>query len=490
MAMGMASGWTGAVVWLSVGLYGYLILHHTLQAFLSQQRRLNLLLVGCMLCCLGFTFLDSQLYHSTPAPKPLDYWFSLGQFVASCLCAAFFVHIVNDLFQVGVRWLVRLLWIALIPLIGLSLLGWVINLPFERIYLPLINSYYLRASNTPVGWGFTLLYLGGVIAIFLLSFRRWRSLKREQKAMLVALSFIPPLVAVDVAVYYGWLTFVPTWNFCYWVLAVALSINLNSQIYHLSKQLEHANRELQASYQYMVEQERLSAVGQVVRGIVHDLKNFFNTIQLLADVGMMRLGRDPTLSPTDYLANISQTTRKAHDYLLDLLAMTNEAGELQLEEVEVAQVVQEVARLSGARFLHPPVEVVNRIPPTLRVVADRRALMQMFLNLTLNAIQAMRNWHGERRIEFEWVEHPERTILVVRDTGPGIPETVRAQLFSQRVSTKHGGSGIGLMLVKHAADKHSATLEVFSVPGKGTTFVCTFPTPPKLVRSGERIGFT
>ncbi len=483
----MASVWVGAIVWLSVGLYGYLILHHLLQALFSQQRRLNLLLVGCMLFCLVFSIIDSQLYRSTPDSKPLDYWLSVGQFIASCICAAFFVHIVNELFQIGVRRLVCLLWLALIPLTVLSLLGWVITPTMERTYLPLVGLYYQHASSTLLGIGFTFLYLGGVIAIFLLSFRRWHILKREEKAVLAALSLVIPLVVVDIAVYYGLLRFVPTWNFGYWVIATALSIDLNSQIYRLSKQLEQANRELQASYQYMVEQERLSAVGQVVRGIVHDLKNFFNTIQSLADVGVMRLTRDPTFSPADYLANISQTTRKAHDYLLDLLAMTKEAGDLQLEEVEVAQLVQEVARLSGARLLQPPIEIVNHIPPSLRVVADRRALMQMFLNLTLNAIQAMRHWQGERRIEFDWVEHPEQTILVVRDTGPGMPSAVRENLFSQMVTTKHGGSGIGLMLVKRAADKHSATLEVFSEPDNGTTFVCTFPTPPKLVKMGEQI---
>lgn len=90
--------------------------------------------------------------------------------------------------------------------------------------------------------------------------------------------------------------------------------------------------------------------------------------------------------------------------------------------------------------------------------ADRRALMQLFLNLTLNAIQAMRDWNGERRIQYEWVEHPEKTILVIRDTGPGMPPEVRDHLFERAITTKQGGSGIGLMLVQRAIEQHNGLI--------------------------------
>jgi signal transduction histidine kinase len=100
------------------------------------------------------------------------------------------------------------------------------------------------------------------------------------------------------------------------------------------------------------------------------------------------------------------------------------------------------------------------------------------LNLTLNAIQAMRDWHGERRIEYDWVEHSEQTILVIRDTGPGMPPEVRDHLFERAVTTRQHGSGIGLMLVRRAVEKHNGTILVQSELGQGTTFVCVFPTPP------------
>lgn len=483
----MACGWVSAVLWLSVGLYGYLIVHHSLQAYLLRQRAINLRLVGFLITSLIFSLVDSFLYQTTPQPPPNAYWLTIAQFLTSSACAVFFVEIMSDLYQLnlwrGVRWL----WFSLAPLTAFSVMGWVIEPELKRLYLPLIGNYYWHGESSGLGVAFSLLYLGSFIWAFGAAFRKWGRLTTDSRITLGAMSVMIPLVLVDMLVYYGVLALVPTWNIAYWVLAVAMSIHLNLQIYRLSQELEQANAELESAYRQMIEHERLSTIGQVVRGIVHDLKNFFNTIQSLADVGVMRAKRDPAFQSENYFENIGLATRRAHQYLLDLLEMTREESELKVEPVEVAAVVNEVAKLSGARLMNPPVEIVNHIPRTLVIEADRRYLMQMFLNLTLNAIQAMKHWQGERRIEFDWVEHPEQTVLVVSDTGPGLPPEVRDHLFEQSVTTKQGGSGIGLMLVRRALEKHGASVQVHSELGKGTQFVCVFPVPPRLMSVGEQV---
>jgi signal transduction histidine kinase len=165
------------------------------------------------------------------------------------------------------------------------------------------------------------------------------SAQPQDKLMLVALSLSVPLIVVDMMVYYGILAFVSTWNYAFWVISVALSIRLNAQLYQLTRELRQANHDLQEAYRQMVEQERLSAIGQVVRGIVHDLKNFFNNVQSLSDVGIMRAKRDPNFDATRYFENIRGATEQAHQYLIDLLAMTREEGDLELSEVAPAEIV-------------------------------------------------------------------------------------------------------------------------------------------------------
>jgi signal transduction histidine kinase len=469
--------WTQAILWLSVGLYGYLIVHHALQAVLSKERGMNLWLIGLLACCLVFSFVDVQMYQPTPGPPRYAYAYAIGQFTASGFCAALFVQILSHFLRLPTRRWVQALWAITLPLPLLAALGWIVAPAFEARPI-ILGGYYIQGVSTGLGLVYSLVYLSAFLGAFIVAYRQWRQHALQDRFLLIALSFTIPLIAMDMLVYYGVLTFVPTWNLSYWVVSFALSIRLNAQIYQLTRDLDQANRELQDAYRQMVEQERLSAIGQVVRGIVHDLKNFFNNLQSLSDVGIMRAKRDPNFDATRYFETIRGATEQAHQYLIDLLAMTREEGDVELTEVAPAEIVREVERLSGARLFNPPITLVNHIPLNLRMQADRRYLMQLFLNLTLNTIQAMRYWHGERRIEYEWVEHPEQTILVIRDTGPGMPPEVRDHLFERAVTTRQHGNGIGLTLVHRAVEKHNGTIQVQSELGQGTTFVCIFPTPP------------
>jgi signal transduction histidine kinase len=469
--------WTQAILWLSVGLYGYLIVHHALQAILSKERGMNLWLIGLLACCLVFSFVDVRMYQPTTSPPRNAYTYAVGQFVASSFCAALFVQILNQILYLRLERFVRGLWAITLPLPVFAMLGWIVVPAFEARPI-LLGGYYIQGVSTGLGLVYSIVYLSAFLGTFVMAYRGWREYMPQDKFLLVALSFTIPLIVTDMLVYYGVLTFVPTWNFNYWVVSLALSIRLNAQIYQLTRDLDQANRELQDAYRQMVEQERLSAIGQVVRGIVHDLKNFFNNVQSLSDVGSMRAKRDPNFDATRHFETIRGATEQAHQYLMDLLAMTREEGDTELTEVAPAEIVREVERLSGARLFNPPITLVNHIPLNLRMQADRRYLMQLFLNLTLNAIQAMHDWHGERRIEYDWVEHPEQTILVIRDTGPGMPPEVRDHLFERAITTRQHGSGIGLMLVHRAVEKHNGTIQVQSELGQGTTFICIFPTPP------------
>ncbi|MCS7208296.1 MAG: HAMP domain-containing histidine kinase [Fimbriimonadales bacterium] len=469
--------WTQAVVWLSVGLYGHLIVHHTLQAFLSKERTPNLYLIAFLVCSLAFSFVDVQMYQSAPQPPSNASLYARAQFVLSALCAVLFVQILDRLLQLGLRRWVRVLWLLLLPLLFGTLLGWIVT-PEFKAHPTVLGGYYIQGVSTGLGVCYSAFYLLAYLGALTTAYLRWQRHSPQDRLMLGALGLTIPLIVVDMLVYYGVFSFLPTWNWGYGIISLVFSLRLNAQIYQLASSLRRANRELQDAYRQMVEQERLSTVGQIVQGIVHDLKNFFNNVQSLCDVGVLRLRKDPQFDAVRHLESIRGATQQAYEYLMELLSMTREGGDSELTEVAPAQIVREVERLSGARLLNPPVQIENRIPSNLRMYADRRALMQLFLNLTLNAIQAMRDWNGERRIEYEWVEHPEKTILVIRDTGPGMPPEVRDHLFERAITTKQGGSGIGLMLVQRAIEQHNGSIQVHSECGKGTMFVCVFPTPP------------
>ncbi|MDW8105882.1 MAG: HAMP domain-containing sensor histidine kinase [Armatimonadota bacterium] len=481
--------WAQITLWLGVGLYGYLIVHHALQAYLTRERIANLLLLLFAICSLVVSVADSQLYQPVPQPPKAAFIYSAVQFVASILCSVLFVQALDRLLQLRLNRWIRWLWLVALPSPVLVAAGLLLtpDLEVRRLFT---GEYYFRTNSTLLGTVYSVVYLGAFLGVLGIALSQWRRRSARERILLGMLLLSVPIVVVDVLSYYGLLNFVPLWSFTAGVLALGTSLHLNLQAHYLAHELEQANQELQRVYRQLLNQERASVIGQVVHGIVHDLKNFFNNMRSLSDVGILRARKDPQFDPLEYFTSIRDATDKAHQYLNDLLSLTREESELELTEVAPAQVVREVEHLVGAHLLNPPVQIVNNIPLTLRMHADRRYLMQLFLNLTLNAIQAMQYWQGERRIEYEWVEHPERTILVVRDTGPGLPPAVREHLFERSITTRVGGSGIGLMLVRHAVEKHGGTLQVVSEAGNGAEFICVFPSPPFIESSAAVVAAT
>ena len=120
-------------------------------------------------------------------------------------------------------------------------------------------------------------------------------------------------------------------------------------------------------------------------------------------------------------------------------------------------------------------EVTTKIPDDLpKVAVDRQQICQVFINLIINAAQAM----GKNgRIEI-WVEQSDQNIVVqFSDNGPGIPQEMLGTIFEPFVSTKgqSGGIGLGLYISKEIIESHGGNLLVKSTDGKGTCFTIQLP---------------
>ena len=101
-----------------------------------------------------------------------------------------------------------------------------------------------------------------------------------------------------------------------------------------------------------------------------------------------------------------------------------------------------------------------------------RALKQALLNLLLNAIEATPRG-GAVRVRV--AERPRSVRFEVEDEGPGVPADVRARIFQPFVTTKEGGTGLGLALARLVAEEHRGTLELAPGSSKGATFVLELP---------------
>jgi signal transduction histidine kinase len=107
--------------------------------------------------------------------------------------------------------------------------------------------------------------------------------------------------------------------------------------------------------------------------------------------------------------------------------------------------------------------------------ADRVQLQQVFMNLMLNGIEAMKDTGGELAIKSEPTEH-EQLLISIKDTGVGLPTEQLDQIFSAFFTTKSQGTGMGLSISRTIIESHGGRLWASTNAGKGATFRFTLPT--------------
>jgi signal transduction histidine kinase len=146
-----------------------------------------------------------------------------------------------------------------------------------------------------------------------------------------------------------------------------------------------------------------------------------------------------------------------------------------MRSLNVNQPVEDSLAIAGKRLQQSHVKVEARLAPHLPMVrGTANQLTQVFLNLIINAVEAMpdggRLWVGT-------VHHAEakQVVIAFRDSGPGIPPEIRDHLFEPFHTSKPTGTGLGLAISYSIIERHNGTIEVESPPGGGTTFIIRLP---------------
>ena len=211
---------------------------------------------------------------------------------------------------------------------------------------------------------------------------------------------------------------------------------------------------------------KLAAISRLSAGIAHEIKNPLNATMIHLELLKMRLTDKP--DATEHLSVIAAQVRRLDEVVQGFLKFTR-PEDLRLQPVWLGEIIDELLPIVQAEASKSQVDVRIDVPPTLPPVnADTRMLLQAFLNLALNACQAMPQG-GRLRIAAR--ERPHRQVeIVFEDTGVGISADDLSRIFDLYFTTKDHGSGIGLSLVYRTIQLHDGDIEVQSVPGRGTTF--------------------
>jgi signal transduction histidine kinase/pSer/pThr/pTyr-binding forkhead associated (FHA) protein len=234
-----------------------------------------------------------------------------------------------------------------------------------------------------------------------------------------------------------------------------------------------ANLEL---YAQRLRQERLAAVGQTVASLSHSIKNIIRGL----DGGVEVVNHGLKRSDTSMIKRGWEiTTRNIHrirSLAMNMLAFSKQRAP-DFERTSPAQVLEDVLGLVQKQFDDKGVMLINDVDQEMPPVAmDADGVHQAVLNLLNNALDAVAEGQGAVTLHAEFAPRDQQLIVHVADTGAGMDEATRKNLFEPFYSTKgFKGTGLGLVVAKKIAEEHSGRLEVASEEGKGTTVTLTLP---------------
>jgi two-component system, NtrC family, sensor histidine kinase HydH len=216
--------------------------------------------------------------------------------------------------------------------------------------------------------------------------------------------------------------------------------------------------------------------GVLATGLVHEIRNRLNTIRFSLsgmDGGLdrMRAGSGAGSALKSLIHDIADELSLIERIMREFLQIASPEPP-QVQPVDVADSLASVVRSVEDACLDQDVRLSWDCSPDVRVRADPQQLNQVLCNLVQNAVQAMP--HGGR-IRLRGSVGCHHAIMEVSDTGPGIPEAVRPQMFQPFFSTKREQTGLGLSICRKLVDQMNGRLEFQTDEGQGTTFVVRLP---------------
>jgi signal transduction histidine kinase len=216
---------------------------------------------------------------------------------------------------------------------------------------------------------------------------------------------------------------------------------------------------------------KLAAIGRLMSGVAHEVKNPLNAMVLQLEVLKARLGEDgDKVQPQVEI--LAEEIRRLDRVVKTFLDFTRPV-EIHPVDAEVAPLVGEVFALAEPQARKNNVQLIfagDGATPPVRV--DRDLIKQALLNLVLNGCQAMPQG-GELTITPHTM--PNAVELEIRDSGVGIPPDAQKRIFSLFYTTKPGGTGVGLAMAFRVMQLHNGTIDFTSEVNRGTTFRVTLP---------------
>jgi signal transduction histidine kinase len=243
----------------------------------------------------------------------------------------------------------------------------------------------------------------------------------------------------------------------------------------LAEELEKTNRRLEQIQVEARRSERLAALGQLSAGLAHEIRNPLGVIKGSAEMLQQKL-QDSNPLASELASYISSEVNRLSALVTRFLDFAR-PQHLETAMHSVANVVERALKAVGAQWTGPSVQVERNYASKLPAVPlDENYCEQVFINLAQNAYEAMTTG-GILRVTIRAAKRDRVRGVEVQfsDTGPGVPEELREQIFNPFVTSKRSGVGLGLAIVSKIVDDHHGALHLEASSGHGACFSVFFP---------------
>ncbi len=266
-----------------------------------------------------------------------------------------------------------------------------------------------------------------------------------------------------------------------------IPINLNAAIvyegdqeiatigfFHDMREELRMTAELEKTQLQLLQSEKMASLGKLAAGVAHQLNNPLGGITLFTKLIMEEYTLEEGVQKD--LQRILKDAERCRDTVKELLEFSRQTKRMKRPH-DINQAITRTLFLIENQTLFHNIKIVKNLAQDLPpVTADIQQLNHLFLNIILNAAQAMDS-RGQMKLTTSLSADGGRIQIEIADTGPGIPEHIRPRIFEPFFTTKEEGkgTGLGLSLVYGIVENHEGRIDVQSELGVGTTFIIELP---------------
>lgn len=256
-------------------------------------------------------------------------------------------------------------------------------------------------------------------------------------------------------------------TFIYCILSASTEIDTDGTKY--IQGIMHDITNLKKAEKATLQAEKLAAAGRLVRTLAHEVRNPLNNINLSVE----QLNHLAAIEDNAFLLEIIQRNSKRIGGLITELLDSSRPVELMMEKQPLQGIMDDTIASAIDRITLQKINIdIDYSPDAAFIMADREKLKIAFLNIIINAVEAITKQPGFIKIKIE--NGAGKHIVQITDNGSGISEENLSRLFEPYFTSKRNGMGLGLASTLTILQAHKATVDVQSKLDHGTTFTITF----------------